>query len=243
MNKKLRSQIKAAFEAPIPERKDAFVANLNYSDRRPWSFYITQASYIRKRVWILSGALLLFALYISFFCNENIYAICCVSALLPFLALIVITELSRSASFHMEELELSCKYSLPHVILARMLILGCFNLILFLSLLLLMSGKTGDSFIRLTLYLLTPYLLTCSCSLAVMNHKNLLDYSISNIGIAGFFSFIQLLIILPGPTLYENHYLSGWILLFLFSLLLLLKEVRSFIKHKEVLQWNSLSID
>ncbi len=54
-----------------------------------------------------------------------------VSSFLPFIALAGFTEIARSTSYNMAELEMSCKYSLSHVLLARLGILGLTEAILF----------------------------------------------------------------------------------------------------------------
>ncbi len=67
----------------------------------------------------------------GFFASENTVWI--VSAFTPFLALLLIAESTKSAIYGMNELEMSARFSLKSVVLARLIILGVFNFGIFVS--------------------------------------------------------------------------------------------------------------
>lgn len=82
------------------------------------------------------------------------------AALLPFVALLAVTEGTRSAVYGMEELELATRFSLKSVLLARLCLVGSLHAVLLLCLTLLCRGTGAASFGRTVVYLLVPYLLT-----------------------------------------------------------------------------------
>ena len=73
---------------------------------------------MQKRTLFLAAALLILALVSACYINKN--TIWTVSAFVPFLGLSAVTENSRSMVYAMSELEMSARFSLRSVILARM---------------------------------------------------------------------------------------------------------------------------
>ncbi|MCL2189399.1 MAG: hypothetical protein FWC16_14290 [Defluviitaleaceae bacterium] len=162
MNKKIKPQLKNVFTAPAATRKQAFFLVMESPRLSRVGFIITQIGYIRKRVWAAS-----FALVVSVFIGiQNIYNmdlfIFSLAAFLPFFALLGITELAKSASFQMEELEASCRFSLADITLARLGILGLVNFVV----LLIISFFISFAYLAL---LFTPYLMCCALSLFFIN--------------------------------------------------------------------------
>ena len=73
--------------------------------------------------------------------NPNVLWI--TAALLPFVALLAVTEGTRSAVYGMEELELATRFSLKSVLLARLCLVGSLHAALLLCLTLLCRGDWG----------------------------------------------------------------------------------------------------
>ena len=73
----------------------------------------------------MSILILLPVAWAASFASENTVWI--VSAFTPFLALLLIAESTKSAIYGMNELEMSARFSLKSVVLARLIILGVFN--------------------------------------------------------------------------------------------------------------------
>lgn len=239
MNKKWKELLKSSFEAPKPKGKQAFLLSLDHPKMTNREFLLAQMRYIRKRVWICSGGLLLCILYGSFSSNYSLTNIRFVSALMPIIALLVITELIKSMSYKMEELEMSCRYSLTKVIISRFLLIGGFHLAAFFVTIAIMAGNMKLSFYQILFSLMLPYLATCAVCLFVMNHIKIKETTFLCGAIAVIISMIQLV----SPELrdlwenIDNKELAMFAM-FLVLFIVIAKEIRLFIKRSEELPWS-----
>jgi len=240
VNKKLKVDLRAAFNAPTPKRKSEFLLSVNYPKTSRCDFLLAQIGYIRKRVWIASllaavPSLILLSSQIT----ENIMAfVWVVSSLLPFVALAGITEVARSVSHNMAELEISCKYGLSDIVLARLGILGCTNMIVFAVI--IMSFRIAGSIpaLRLGAYMFVPFLLVCSLSLFTFNRLQSRDgiyicgviscaVSISNAFLSNQYRIA-----------FSGEYTMFWGLSFVALLIWTAVEVIRLIRRTEENQWN-----
>ena len=172
-NRELKRQLKFSFNAPAASRKQDFFDSFDYPKASRLDFIKAQAGYIRKRVWIVNVLLFFIALSGTYLLKTPVGIVQGVSSILPFLSLVSITEIAKSASHNMTELEMSCRYSFSQVILARIGLLGSTNLAILSGISLLLIGKTDYGLLRLGTYLLIPFLLTSYVSLFVLNR---IDY-------------------------------------------------------------------
>ena len=111
----------------------------------------------------MSILILLPVAWAASFASENTVWI--VSAFTPFLALLLIAESTKSAIYGMNELEMSARFSLKSVVLARLIILGVFNFGIFCIIIPVCHVANSISFMQTGVYLFVPYLLTTSISL------------------------------------------------------------------------------
>lgn len=159
----LEQELQILFQAPVPRKREEFLAG------RPWlsmshsAFVLAQAAYIRKWVWVLSVAM--FGILVASTARWQREALWIAAGMMPFLALIAAQEHMRSAMYNMTELELSTRFSVKSIVLARMGLLGSFHLLLLFLLLplLVLYGQTG--ILRTGVYLLVPYLMTTFLSM------------------------------------------------------------------------------
>ncbi|MEI3102545.1 MAG: hypothetical protein V8T45_12860 [Oscillospiraceae bacterium] len=158
MNSNMRRLLKECFEAPEPEKKREFIASLPSPDVSIMDFLLSQAAYIPKWIWSLSALIFVVALVGAGYLKKDM--LWCVSACMPLLALAPVTESGRSQRWNMAELEMSSRFSLKSVLLARLGILGLADLLLFFLLLPLAWMNGGSSILETGVYMLCPYLLT-----------------------------------------------------------------------------------
>jgi len=244
----MKGALQSAFEAPEAIKKDAFLKNLNYPKTRYKDFFISQIGYIRKRVWWLCIILVLMT-FTEKFCMdkriltfENKNLIWIIAATLPFLALISVTEISRSYFFRMEELEMSCRYSLSDLVIARVTILGIVNALLLISVILVV-GSNGYGFLRVSLYLVLPYLMTCFGSILVLNHVRGIESLYYCGAVAGVVSATDSILSLTKQIIYNrNSILIGGFLCVVFMISIFV-QMQRFIKRMEEIQWNLLLTD
>ncbi len=170
---KVKKALRNAFTPPKPQSKDNFIKTIRYPRMSYFEFILLQICYIRKRIWIFSIVLLLISLGTVYFIPQNkIYAVWTVSAFIPFLALLTATEISRSDIFGMSEIESGCRFSMPQLSGARMIILGAcdFTVIPIIAVILGFSSPLG--IIKTALYILIPFITVNGISLAILNKAN-----------------------------------------------------------------------
>lgn len=227
MNSQLKKGIQKAFTAPEPdpEEKMKFLRMLPRSRISMLQFVLIQAAYLRKLTLSLSVLLLLPALAGAF--DMDLNTLWTVSALVPFLGLLAVAESTRSATYGMSEFEMSTRFSLKSVVLARMSVLGLLDVLLLCCAVPLCCVGSKLTLLQTGVYLFVPYLLTVNISLWITRcfHSKGVVYacmsvavsvSAANTGlhiIADFvyqFSYVKwwllLLVILAGAMVYEAHY-------------------------------------
>ena len=123
---RLKRDIKQAFKAPAPVKKEEFLSTLPVKEMSAAEFVISQAGYVRKVTWLLFALIVILIAGSPFMLKEE--AIWFISGLMPILALLAVSENSKSERYNMAELEASARFSLRSVLLARMVLLGGVNL-------------------------------------------------------------------------------------------------------------------
>ena len=159
----LEQELQILFQAPVPERRDTFLAGSPPLPISHSAFVLCQAAYIRKRVWALSVAV--FAALVGITAGWQRDALCVAAGAMPFFALIAAQEQTRSSVYNMTELEFATRFSVKSIVLARMGLLGSFHLALLLLLLPLLALYEQMKFWHTGVYLLVPYLMTTFLSM------------------------------------------------------------------------------
>lgn len=164
----LKKELYEASEPPAPKDRDAFLNALPYPKMTYPEFIFSQIGYIRKRIWAVSAAVLLAGICaVCIFSDRNAPVLWVISSLAPFLAVFTSAEISRSSIFGMSEIEAGCRFALPQLAGARMLILGVCNFTV-ISIGTIISGIFSPFGIAMSaLYILTPYMCVCGASLVV----------------------------------------------------------------------------
>ena len=160
MDNKLKRNIQKAFEAPQPNRQEKarFLRALPGPRISMFRFILVQASYMRKMTLVFSVLLLLPAVIGANYISENTLWI--VSAFVPILGLLAVAESTRSTMYGMSEFEMSTRFSLKSVVMARMSVLGVLDFIVLVCAIPLCYTGSGFSLLQTGLYLLVPYMLT-----------------------------------------------------------------------------------
>lgn len=233
MNRKMKEALKEAFEAPAPIRKQEFLRGVSPQKVSIFSFMLSQAGYIRKRVLGLS--LLLFGLSLTGACFLELDMLWVISAFMPFIALSAVTENSRSMAYGMDELEMSSRFSLRNVVLARMGIMGVLHLILLCLLMPLAYAHSIFTVLQVGVYMLIPYLLTDVVSLWLIRNIRGKEGLYSCVGAAVCVSSLYSLLREPLiNTLYMNYF--GWLIVVLFGLIILyVKEMQKMVQQTQEL--------
>ena len=195
MKKNMKEYISRVYDAPRPMQKKEFLQKLNYPKTRWQDFIVCQLGYIDKKVWIIS--ILLFSVILFFetiFTQGDMNLLWVVSSFIPFIALMTITELARSVTFGMAELELTTRYNLRSVLLMRMGVLGVGNLVLLFAAIPILIMKLNMGIIKLGVYFLVPYLLTCFLSYVLARRIRPGEISLCCAGVAALISVFGLVV-------------------------------------------------
>ena len=242
MNKRMKAQLNAVFDIPAPTRKTEFLQSINYPKSREVDFILVQIGYIRKRVWIISCLLVMTVLISLRFLTDvsSLNLIWIVSSVLPFVSLTMVTEIARSASYNMAELEMSCKHNFAGIVLVRLGILSCFNMVVIGMIILLLLSEAGFGVFRLGVYLLVPFMLTCSLSLFVLNRLHARETTYICGGISCFIGMVNVLFFNQYHMVYSDKSLSLPCMALIILMVWAVRETVKLIRKTEELQWNLL---
>ena len=238
MNNQLKRNIQKAFAAPEPDQQEKarFLRTLPQPQIGMLRFLLVQASYVRKATWILSGLILLLAIFVARNMRQD--ALWVVSASIPLLGLLAVTESTRSMTYGMSEFEMSTRFSLKSVVLARMSILGLINFAVITALTPLCRSGHDFSLIQTGMYLMVPYLLTVNFSLWIARRVNGRETIYGCMCVAVIVSGMHICLHFVSDLIYQEIYTGWWIVLSVFLLIELAHEIHCTIKRTEVYTWN-----
>ena len=238
MSNQLKRSIQKAFAAPEPDQQEKarFLRTLPQPQIGMFRFIFVQASYVRKISWVLSGLILLLALFCA--CNINEDTLWVISAFVPILGLLAVTEGNRSMMYGMSEFEMATRFSLKSVVLARMSILGAINFAMIAVLAPLCRIGNDFSLLQTGMYLLVPYLLTVNVSLWIARRTNDKEIIYGCMCVATIVSGINTGLHFVTDLIYQEIYISWWLVLSVILLIELAYEIHCTIKQTEEYKWN-----
>lgn len=166
----LKKELAEAFTPPEPKGRDRFLAAIPYPKLTYPEFVLLQICYIRKRVWFVSVIILLAGIgTVCIIPDSRMVLVWTISALIPLLAVLTAAEISRSDIFGMSEIEAGCRFALPQVMGARMIILGICNFAVIAAATVISGIFSPFGIARSALYILTPYVSVNGISLAIFS--------------------------------------------------------------------------
>lgn len=236
MKPTLKRELQKVFEAPAPTRKEEFLKKMPQTEISELSFMMSQIGYIPKYVWGIFS--FTFGMAIVWGCIMQKDVLWIISALIPFIALSILTENARSGVYLMAELEMAARFSLKSVILARMGILGAAHLLLLMFLIPLCAMYNLGTIFQVGLYILVPYMLTVFIGLWATRKIHGMESMYVCMGIAVGVSGMNILVRRIFPVIYEMEYVPIWIIGFAFLIVLVIKEMEKSIEQTEELSWS-----
>ena len=190
MDKNGRKQLEKLFEAPAPPGKRGFFREIGPEPVSMGNFIRIQFSYISVWSWVAAILLLGIAVNLSCFYWQGLFS--SAVAMMPLLALTFISESTRSSVYGMEELEMSSRFSLKSVLLARMAVVG--------------------SYMRTVLYLFVPYLLSVFGSLWIVRNFAVKEGLYACAGLALAVSAAAFVSTKNLWWIYQEKYLPAWLM-------------------------------
>lgn len=243
MNRQLKQSVQKAFEAPKPnqQEKARFLRTLPQPKISMWRFILNQAAYLRKWVLLLSVLLLFPAFIGAYYIDKN--TLWGISALIPFLAFMAVAEGARSTVYGMSELEMSTRFSLKSVLLARWSVLGLADTLVLCCLVPLCCISNRISLIQTGVYLLVPYLLTVNISLWITRRFHGKDAIYGCMSVAVLVSGTNIGLRFIAEFVYQASYTNYWLILSALLLGGMVYQLYRTIKQTEEYTWNLLLID
>lgn len=232
MERRRKEQMTVYFEAPKPERKQAFIRRMGVLRIDIARLVMMQARYISKWVWISSVLLCGMAYAITFFMEERYVS--AIIALIPFLVMFSVTESMRSYRYKMEELELSTRFSLKSIVMARMLMLGIGNLVVLVIVTALLENRMELNM----LHVLTPYFLTASGGLYIVRKVNGNESVFFCFLLAMLVSALRLWLPWRFSEILLPQFVPIWALVCILAMLITARESYRTIRMTEDLLWN-----
>ena len=173
-----RTELRAAFAAPPPAGKRAFVRGLPRPRPGTAALVWQQLRWLRPHAWLTAALALLAAVFGARLLRADTLWV--LSALTPFLAVTLVTESGRAHRCGMAELEMAAAFPLHSILLARMALLGALHTALLGMLTaaaravpLPGAGAPGSlPWPRALAFVLLPYLLTAMLGLALCRRLN-----------------------------------------------------------------------
>lgn len=232
ISKQEKALLQEAFTTPEPKKKREFLCTVPKQEVTLRALILFQAAYIRKMVWIVS--FLLFGLVVVLAQHIEMECIWVLAAVMPFEAMLIIMEFARSSAHGMTELEMTSRFSIRSLLLARMCIIGAVQMLgLFLAVPVL-----GLQLLKYGVYILVPYLLTAVLGLLAVRRMRGREGMYVCGSISAFIGGLCPLSRHFWPVAYEAESVGLWVLAAVLLLVCFLKEYEKTINDLEELAWN-----
>lgn len=239
MNKNIKMIVQDYCEHGLPEPKKeqieqaiSLVSNALHISEQEYvrynnsffDFFISQCSFVKKTVWIAQFLLLIFSTGIISSGQEAMSSIGIITIIIPLLFLTWIRELSRSLIFKTVEMESSTRFSLRHVLIARMIIMALSDVFLITLISTFTAYSFSMDFLQVCVYLLVPFLGAAVGCLAILNHSSARAGEYCCVAWCGLVTAAFLYLSTMKPTIYEEALLLGWYIAFILSAALVFIE-------------------
>lgn len=238
MRKEMRQALEKAFEAPKALGKQHFLKE--HKGKRYYirmdEFILLQVGYIRKRTWMISAVVFILGITAASVIKSELVWV--LSAVMPFLALTIISEWMRSIAYGMFELEQVTRFSFKSVLLARLGILGMANFLIFLFCLFLGRVQPDMKLFEAFVYLSIPYLTTVFLGLWLVRKTGFRESEYVCLGSAATVSACGVLIRLSAKTFLREEAVKWWGLLALVLAVLVIGEFYKGLEKTEAYIWN-----
>lgn len=249
--KDLKSILEKAIPTPEPKKKTEFIKNAELPKLNIVAFMLQQVFYIRKMTWLISFLISVCAfLCVDYIGKDSVWVI---SSMLPLIALCAVTESARSKTYGMAELEQASRFSLKSVMLARMGIMSFLHFIIFITLIPFVGKKIisismGNRmlqlvqenvwnqegiYVRISVYLFVPYLLTSVLCLIAVRRMQGKELNYVCMGLSVGVGFLNFLLKANIPGIYEEKRVIWWFVFCIFLGTLYLVECRKVIYQSE----------
>ena len=160
------------------------------------------------------------------------------TACMPFVAMIAVSENMRSNIYNMAELEMTTRFSLKSVVFARMAIIGAFHFALLVVLMIFVGHNASVSYVQMGVFLLVPYMMTAVISLGVARRLRGAEVNYVCMGIAIMVCVLNVAVQSMLPVICGGEYFVYWVLLLVLLVAVTAVECFKNIYKMEEALWN-----
>lgn len=231
-NNDVINKLHAFYDVPAPERKAEFLRSHREAPMSLFQFFLLQVRFIKWTSWVMSlfiWVLMLFACLC--FKGKMIWGL---SAMAPFLATTLFTEIGRSRMYGMEEIEMVTRFSLKATMYAKMTIMGVLHFVLFIVFLPICMLFAKVSVVTGGIYFITPYLLTVYLGTYTLRKNHGQAGYLCCLAESIFISFMNTFAGNAIPIIFAPEFLNYWMIALILGLVLAIREEIILGKEKEV---------
>ena len=236
MRNDIKQVLESSFAAPEPKRKEEFFREIGRTPISTFAFMKLQISYIRKRVWILSILVIMLSIASKKYVGTD--CIWVISAMMPFVAVSMVSENNRSEIYGMAELEQSSRFSLKSVMYARLVVVGISHIMLLSFIIPFIGNGVLTPYVQIGIYILVPYLLASTLGLTAVRRNRGKETSYYCFGISCMVSCLQIIVREMIPQIYDGKWFLCWCAVFFYLLMRLCAEYKNMIYQAEDMLWN-----
>lgn len=232
MERKHKKALEKYFEPPRPERKNSFLRQFEMHKINMPHMMATQVRYISKWVWLFSMLFCTVSFGVARYAEVKYLST--IFALIPFLVMVSITESMRSYRYGMEELEISARFSLKSIVIARMVVLGIGNM----AVLILTAFFIGDRMYANIVYIMVPYFVTAGGGLYLVRKMRGADGTFACFTLAVIVSLVEIIMPWKYSSIFTPQYLPYWLVGCTVALAYMMRESYRTIRMTEDLAWS-----
>ena len=183
-------------------------------------FFLSQFSFIRKRVWLIQFVILLFCASLLTGKREAASTIGVMSTLTPLIFLTWTQELSRAFLYETAEVELSTRFTLRQAVISRITMIGLFDLLSVTLLGFLTAHRFGLEMPHIFMFLFVPFLFTAFGCLFILNYFSIRSNVYCCAGWCGLVMIVFFYLSNWEPKIYDTTLMLAWHTAFVLALML-----------------------
>ena len=183
-------------------------------------FFLSQFSFIRKRVWLIQFVILLFCASLLTGKREAASTIGVMSTLTPLIFLTWTQELSRAFLYETAEVELSTRFTLRQAVISRITMIGLFDLLSVTLIGFLTAHRFGLEMPHIFMFLFVPFLFTAFGCLFILNYFSIRSNVYCCAGWCGLVMIVFFYLSNWEPKIYDTTLMLAWYTAFVLALML-----------------------
>lgn len=176
-------------------------------------FVGSQIRFMRPHVWVLNIVIIVSMVTICLFEKGEGPLLLASGVLGAASVLVAIPSLLASRSSRMEELEYACRFDCKSIAIARLIILGCSDVLMMTASVIIVPILSGTDGFSVLLHACVPYFLACAGCLWVFRKMSAPNALMLSAGWVGAVMAISLAVYMAFPTAYSSASMGVWTLI------------------------------